>query len=103
MEDTPGEIAKIKENLIVCIAEIKSLRDDLIKLKTEANLEHGNDTLPKRQLFVKGPDVTEDNEINRWGVYQAIRWLQWKKNLLKTPKFKNGRDKPLSDRKNGSA
>ncbi|XP_048465745.1 coiled-coil domain-containing protein 154-like isoform X2 [Rhincodon typus] len=80
-EETPGEIAKIKENLMVCIEAIKSLRSDLIRLKSKANLEQENDTRQRNQRFVKDFDVTESKTINRWGIYQAVRWMQWKTNL----------------------
>ncbi|XP_048407736.1 coiled-coil domain-containing protein 154-like [Stegostoma tigrinum] len=80
-EETPGEIAEIKENLMVCIGAIKSLRSDLIRLKSKANLEQENDMHPRNQQFVKDFDVAESKAINRWGVYQAVRWMQWKTNL----------------------
>uniref|UniRef100_UPI00398F71BE coiled-coil domain-containing protein 154-like n=1 Tax=Pristiophorus japonicus TaxID=55135 RepID=UPI00398F71BE len=80
-EDSPGEIEKIKENLIDCSAKIKSLRDDLIKLKTKEKLEQENDTPTDSQLFVKEPDTTENKAINRWSVPQAMRRMPWRDKL----------------------
>ncbi|XP_078096545.1 uncharacterized protein LOC144510700 [Mustelus asterias] len=106
IEETPGEIAKIKANLMISIEEIKKLRSDLIKLKTGANPGQGNDTLPRSRQFIKGHGGAEDNEINRWGVYQAARWMQWKntlKNLAQTSKLKNRRIESSSDKKDNGA
>ncbi|GCB61523.1 hypothetical protein scyTo_0004111 [Scyliorhinus torazame] len=102
IEETPGEIAKIKENLMVSIEEIKKLRSDLIKLKTGTNLEQENDTVSTDHLFIKEHNGGDDKEINRWGVYQATRWMQWKnalRNVMQASKLKNQRNESFSDKK----
>ncbi|XP_038675208.1 coiled-coil domain-containing protein 154-like isoform X2 [Scyliorhinus canicula] len=102
IEETPGEIAKIKANLMVSIEEIQKLRSDLIKLKTGANLEQENDTVSRDHLFIKEHNGSDDKEINRWGVYQATRWMQWKnalRNVMQASKLKNQRNESLSDKK----
>ncbi|XP_055265089.1 coiled-coil domain-containing protein 154 isoform X2 [Moschus berezovskii] len=58
--------------------------------------------LGRQQLFVK--DVAPDDvvPVNRWGVYQAVRWLQWKVALMnlaarQTPRSA-GLEKPLGQK-----
>ncbi|XP_043771780.1 coiled-coil domain-containing protein 154 isoform X6 [Cervus elaphus] len=42
----------------------------------------GPTSLERQQLFVKEVAPDDVVPVNRWGVYQAVRWLQWKAVLM---------------------
>ncbi|XP_065780052.1 coiled-coil domain-containing protein 154 isoform X2 [Muntiacus reevesi] len=42
----------------------------------------GPTSLGRQQLFVKEVAPDDVVPVNRWGVYQAVRWLQWKAVLM---------------------
>ncbi|XP_004750855.2 coiled-coil domain-containing protein 154 [Mustela putorius furo] len=69
--------------------ETASLRESILRLRSEEGpwaLTLGSRrvlaALGKQQSFVKDTAAGEVVPVNRWGVYQAVRWLQWKAVLL---------------------
>uniref|UniRef100_M3XLI6 Uncharacterized protein n=2 Tax=Latimeria chalumnae TaxID=7897 RepID=M3XLI6_LATCH len=82
------------------VEEITNLREDLIRLDTEVRswiqkirLQELHHTQANRKLFIKEIGAAEATEINRWGIYQAVRWMQWKiilKKLLNKKRERTG-------------
>ncbi|XP_027967585.1 coiled-coil domain-containing protein 154 [Eumetopias jubatus] len=69
--------------------ETASLRESIMRLQSEEGpwaLRLGSRrvlmSLGKQQFFVKDAAPGEVVPVNRWGVYQAVRWLQWKAALM---------------------
>nr|XP_019568618.1 PREDICTED: coiled-coil domain-containing protein 154 [Rhinolophus sinicus] len=69
--------------------EMATLRESLIRLWSEEGpwaLTLGSRkvlmSLVRQQFFVKDVAPGEVVPVNRWGVYQAMRWLQWKAVLM---------------------
>ncbi|XP_047569238.1 coiled-coil domain-containing protein 154 isoform X2 [Lutra lutra] len=69
--------------------ETASLRESILRLRSEEGpwaLTLGSRrvlaALGKQQSFVKDTAAGEVVPVNRWGMYQAVRWLQWKAVLL---------------------
>ncbi|XP_019503977.1 PREDICTED: coiled-coil domain-containing protein 154 [Hipposideros armiger] len=69
--------------------EMATLRESLIRLWSEEGpwaLTLGSRkvlmSLVRQQFFVKDVAPGEVVPVNRWGVYQAVRWLQWKAVLM---------------------
>ncbi|XP_072456326.1 coiled-coil domain-containing protein 154 isoform X2 [Notamacropus eugenii] len=72
------------------VEEIAHLRDSVMKLWSEEGpwtLTLGSKkmlmSLVRQRFFVKDVGPDEVTQINRWGIYQAVRWLKWKAILLK--------------------
>ncbi|XP_045848926.1 coiled-coil domain-containing protein 154 [Meles meles] len=70
--------------------ETASLRESILRLRSEEGpwaLTLGSRrvlaALGQQQSFVKDTAAGEVVPVNRWGVYQAVRWLRWKAVLLK--------------------
>ncbi|XP_061256680.1 coiled-coil domain-containing protein 154 isoform X3 [Bos javanicus] len=66
-----------------------TLQESMLRLWSEEgpwtptlSSRRGPMSLGRQQLFIK--DVAPDDVVpmNRWGVYQAVRWLQWKAALV---------------------
>uniref|UniRef100_A0A2K6GT55 Coiled-coil domain containing 154 n=1 Tax=Propithecus coquereli TaxID=379532 RepID=A0A2K6GT55_PROCO len=69
--------------------EMAALRESLVRLWGEEGpraLAQGSRkaraSLVRQRCFVKDGAPGEVVPVNRWGVYQAVRWLQWKVTLL---------------------
>ncbi|XP_040491505.1 coiled-coil domain-containing protein 154-like isoform X2 [Ursus maritimus] len=69
--------------------ETASLRDSIMRLRSEEgpwSLRLGSrgvlTPLGKQRSFVKDAGPGDAVPVNRWGVYQAVRWLQWKAVLM---------------------
>nr|XP_025733025.1 coiled-coil domain-containing protein 154-like [Callorhinus ursinus] len=69
--------------------ETASLRESIMRLQSEEGpwaLRLGSRrvlmSLGKQQFFIKDAAPGEVVPVNRWGVYQAVRWLQWKAALM---------------------
>ncbi|XP_058536396.1 coiled-coil domain-containing protein 154 [Ochotona princeps] len=69
--------------------EMTALRESMLRLWSEEGpwaLTLGSRRLLMslvRQQFIKDLDPSEPVPVNQWGVYQAVRWLQWKSVLMK--------------------
>ncbi|XP_049624813.1 coiled-coil domain-containing protein 154 [Suncus etruscus] len=68
-----------------------ALRENVMRLWAE----QGWGTPARQHLFIKdaAPDMLVP--MNRWGVYQALRWLQWKTMLLGLLPKRRPRPRPL--------
>lgn len=69
--------------------EMAALRDGVVRLWSGGEpwaLARGHRKVPhilaRHQLFIKHGGPQELVPVNCWGVYQAVRWLQWKSVLL---------------------
>nr|KAF6439992.1 coiled-coil domain containing 154 [Rousettus aegyptiacus] len=69
--------------------EMATLRESLIRLWSEEGpwaLTLGSRkvlmSLVRQQFFIKDVAPGEVVPVNRWGVYQALKWLQWKAILM---------------------
>ncbi|XP_045639997.1 coiled-coil domain-containing protein 154 [Ursus americanus] len=69
--------------------ETASLRDSIMRLRSEEgpwSLRLGSrgvlTPLGKQRSFVKDAGPGDAVPVNHWGVYQAVRWLQWKAVLM---------------------
>ncbi|KAF3818822.1 hypothetical protein GH733_012239 [Mirounga leonina] len=69
--------------------ETASLRESIMRLRSEEGpwaLRLGSRrvlmSLGKQQFFIKDAGPGEVVPVNRWGMYQAVRWLQWKAALM---------------------
>ncbi|XP_061009902.1 coiled-coil domain-containing protein 154 [Dama dama] len=65
------------------------LRESVLRLWSEEGpwaptlgSRRGPTSLERQQLFVKEVAPDDVVPVNRWGVYQAVRWLQWKAVLM---------------------
>ncbi|KAM9101650.1 LOW QUALITY PROTEIN: coiled-coil domain-containing protein 154 [Sarcophilus harrisii] len=72
------------------VEEIAHLRENVMKLWSEEGpwtLTLGSKrmlmSLVRQRFFIKDVGPDEVTQINRWGIYQAVRWLKWKTLLLK--------------------
>ncbi|XP_027718494.1 coiled-coil domain-containing protein 154 [Vombatus ursinus] len=72
------------------VEEIAHLRENVMKLWSEEGpwtLTLGSKkmlmSLVRQRFFIKDVGPDEVTQINRWGIYQAVRWLKWKAVLLK--------------------
>ncbi|XP_036594972.1 coiled-coil domain-containing protein 154 [Trichosurus vulpecula] len=72
------------------VEEIAHLRENVMKLWSEEGpwtLTLGSKkmlmSLVRQRFFIKDVGPDEVTQINRWGIYQAVRWLKWKAILLK--------------------
>ncbi|XP_020862373.1 coiled-coil domain-containing protein 154 isoform X2 [Phascolarctos cinereus] len=72
------------------VEEIAHLRENVMKLWSEEGpwtLTLGSKkmlmSLVRQRFFIKDVGPDEVTQINRWGIYQAVRWLKWKTVLLK--------------------
>uniref|UniRef100_A0A673VK79 Coiled-coil domain containing 154 n=1 Tax=Suricata suricatta TaxID=37032 RepID=A0A673VK79_SURSU len=70
--------------------EMASLRESVLRLWSEEGpwaLTLGSRkvlmSLVRQRFFVKDSAAGEAASVNRWGVYQAVRWLRWKAVLMK--------------------
>ncbi|XP_031801639.1 coiled-coil domain-containing protein 154 isoform X4 [Sarcophilus harrisii] len=90
-EDNPNrKIAEIQGKLTTRVEEIAHLRENVMKLWSEEGpwtLTLGSKrmlmSLVRQRFFIKDVGPDEVTQINRWGIYQAVRWLKWKTLLLK--------------------
>ncbi|XP_074053263.1 coiled-coil domain-containing protein 154 isoform X1 [Macrotis lagotis] len=72
------------------VEEISQLRENVMQLWSEEGpwtLTLGSKkmlmSLVRQRFFIKDVGPDEVTQINRWGIYQAMRWLKWKAILLK--------------------
>ncbi|XP_074135751.1 coiled-coil domain-containing protein 154 isoform X17 [Sminthopsis crassicaudata] len=72
------------------VEEIAHLRENVMQLWSEEGpwtLTLGSKrmlmSLVRQRFFIKDVGPDEVTQINRWGIYQAVRWLKWKTLLLK--------------------
>ncbi|XP_040853460.1 coiled-coil domain-containing protein 154-like isoform X3 [Ochotona curzoniae] len=70
--------------------EMSALRESVLRLWSEEGpwaLTLGSRrllmSLVRQRFFIKDLDPSEPAPVNQWGVYQAVRWLQWKSVLVK--------------------
>ncbi|XP_047638735.1 coiled-coil domain-containing protein 154 [Phacochoerus africanus] len=69
--------------------EVAALRESMMRLWSEGGpwaLTLGSRrvlmSLVRQQFFIKDVAPSEGLPLNRWGVYQAVRWLRWKAMLM---------------------
>uniref|UniRef100_G1LMY0 Coiled-coil domain containing 154 n=1 Tax=Ailuropoda melanoleuca TaxID=9646 RepID=G1LMY0_AILME len=67
--------------------ETASLRESIMRLRSEEGPwplggRRALTSLGKQQSFIKDAAPGDAVPVNRWGVYQAVRWLQWKAVLM---------------------
>ncbi|XP_007499389.1 coiled-coil domain-containing protein 154 isoform X2 [Monodelphis domestica] len=72
------------------VEEIAHLRENVMKLWSDEGpwaLTLGSKkmlmSLVRQRFFIKDVGPDEVTQINRWGLYQAVRWLKWKTILSK--------------------
>uniref|UniRef100_A0A0D9RGS6 Coiled-coil domain containing 154 n=1 Tax=Chlorocebus sabaeus TaxID=60711 RepID=A0A0D9RGS6_CHLSB len=69
--------------------EMAALRESVLRLRSEGGLQTPLDSwkllpsLARLRVFIKDTAPNEVVPVNCWGVYQAVRWLQWKASLIK--------------------
>ncbi|XP_031513852.1 coiled-coil domain-containing protein 154 [Papio anubis] len=69
--------------------EMAALRESVLRLRSEEGLQAplGSrkllPSLARLRVFIKDTAPNEVVPVNCWGVYQAVRWLQWKASLIK--------------------
>ncbi|XP_037845974.1 coiled-coil domain-containing protein 154 isoform X2 [Chlorocebus sabaeus] len=69
--------------------EMAALRESVLQLRSEGGLQTPLDSwkllpsLARLRVFIKDTAPNEVVPVNCWGVYQAVRWLQWKASLIK--------------------
>ncbi|KAM5227322.1 coiled-coil domain-containing protein 154 [Ctenodactylus gundi] len=73
--------------------EMATLRESMLRLWSEEGpwpLTLGSRrvfmSLVRQRFFIKDVAPGEQVPVNCWGVYQALRWLQWKAVLMKRPR-----------------
>uniref|UniRef100_A0A8C0QTD0 Coiled-coil domain containing 154 n=1 Tax=Canis lupus dingo TaxID=286419 RepID=A0A8C0QTD0_CANLU len=69
--------------------EMASLRESVLRLQSDEGpwaLTLGSRrvlvSLGRQQFFIKDSALGEAVSVNRWGMYQTVRWLQWKAVLM---------------------
>lgn len=69
--------------------EVAALRESMMRLWSKGGpwaLTLGSRrvlmSLVRQQFFIKDVAPSEGLPLNRWGVYQAVRWLRWKAMLM---------------------
>ncbi|XP_011889680.1 PREDICTED: coiled-coil domain-containing protein 154 isoform X2 [Cercocebus atys] len=69
--------------------EMAALRESVLRLRSEEGPQAplGSrkllPSLARLRVFIKDTAPNEVVPVNCWGVYQAVRWLQWKASLIK--------------------
>ncbi|XP_063573231.1 coiled-coil domain-containing protein 154 isoform X2 [Pongo abelii] len=69
--------------------EMAALRESVLRLRSEEGLRmplgswKALPSLARPRVFIKDMAPGEVVPVNCWGVYQAVRWLQWKASLIK--------------------
>uniref|UniRef100_A0A2K5XDW2 Coiled-coil domain containing 154 n=1 Tax=Mandrillus leucophaeus TaxID=9568 RepID=A0A2K5XDW2_MANLE len=69
--------------------EMAALRESVLQLRSEEGPQAplGSrkllPSLARLRVFIKDTAPNEVVPVNCWGVYQAVRWLQWKASLIK--------------------
>ncbi|XP_048967774.1 coiled-coil domain-containing protein 154 [Canis lupus baileyi] len=73
----------------LCMEEMASLRESVLRLQSDEGpwaLTLGSRrvlvSLGRQQFFIKDSALGEAVSVNRWGMYQTVRWLQWKAVLM---------------------
>ncbi|XP_070186401.1 coiled-coil domain-containing protein 154-like isoform X2 [Littorina saxatilis] len=92
LQEVQGTVRKLAESIqtVKTVLGMKIQSEQKLRTETTRRLEDDIDDLQRKVRpmlnnpnFIKDPHVNGDKEgVNRWGVYNAYRWLTWKSRLM---------------------